>query len=121
MADIVAPRGLDDHLDEVPRAALNARRARVPVTVSFMAIRSHAPASTSSKVRREYGSTLYRRNSSGSLDAEFAPETAVNFSPVAELVSCTLTPDIGEPVSLPETNTTDSAGNRAAAVAMVRP
>ena len=55
---LVAPRGLDDHFDEVPSAALKTRRARVPVTVSFTAIRSHAPASTSSNVRGEYGSTL---------------------------------------------------------------
>src|SRR5205823_8182684 len=46
------------HLDEVPSAALKTRRARVPVTVSLTAIRSQAPASTSSNVRGEYGSTL---------------------------------------------------------------
>ena len=55
---LVAPRWLDDHFDDVPSAALKTRRARVPVTVSFTAIRSHAPASTSSNVRGEYGSTL---------------------------------------------------------------
>ena len=56
--ELVALRGLDDHFDDVPSAALKTRRARVPVTVSFTAIRSHAPASTSSNVRGEYGSTL---------------------------------------------------------------
>src|SRR4029077_20323858 len=74
----VAPGGLDDHFEEVPSAALKTRRARVPVTVSLTAIRSHAPASTSSNVRGEYGSTLYRRSWSGSLAGVFAPETAVN-------------------------------------------
>src|SRR5262249_47959171 len=43
---------------DVPSAALKRRRACVPVTVSFTEIRSHAPASTSSKVRGEYGSML---------------------------------------------------------------
>ena len=56
--ELVAPRGLDDHFEDVPSAALKTRRARVPVTVSFTAMRSQAPASTSSKVRDEYGSTL---------------------------------------------------------------
>ncbi len=46
------------HLEAVPSAELKARRTRVPVTVSLTAIRSHAPASTSSKVRAGYGSTL---------------------------------------------------------------
>ena len=55
---LVAPPRLDDHFDEVPSAALKTRRARVPVTVSLTAMRSHAPASTSSNVRGEYGSTL---------------------------------------------------------------
>src|SRR5205823_4200768 len=45
------PRRAYAHLDEVPSAALKTRRARVPVIVSFTAIRSHAPASTSSNVR----------------------------------------------------------------------
>src|SRR5206468_13044273 len=39
------------HLVEVPSAALKMRRACVPATVSFNAIRSHAPERTSSKVR----------------------------------------------------------------------
>ena len=43
---------------EVPSAALKRRRACVPVIVSFTEIRSHAPASTSSNVRGEYGSML---------------------------------------------------------------
>ena len=43
---------------EVPSAALKRRRACVPATVSLTAIRSHAPASTSSNVRDGYGSTL---------------------------------------------------------------
>jgi len=51
-------RRADAHFEEVPSAALKTRRARVPVTVSFTAMRSHAPASTSSNVRAEYGSTL---------------------------------------------------------------
>ena len=51
-------RQLDGHLLDVPRAALNRRRACVPATVSLSAIRSHAPESTSSKVRGGYGSTL---------------------------------------------------------------
>ena len=60
---LVAPRRLDDHFDPiyfelVPSAALKTLRARVPVTVSLIEIKSHAPASTSSKVRGEYGSTL---------------------------------------------------------------
>ncbi len=62
---VVAVRGLVRlegellaHLEAVPSAELNARRTRVPVTVSLTAIRSHAPASTSSKVRAGYGSTL---------------------------------------------------------------
>ncbi len=62
---VVAVRGLVRlegellaHLDAVPSAELNARRTRVPVTVSLTAIRSHAPASTSSNVRAGYGSTL---------------------------------------------------------------
>ena len=55
---LIALRRLDDHFDDVPSAALKSRRACVPVTVSFTAIRSHAPASTSSNVRCEYGSTL---------------------------------------------------------------
>ena len=38
---------------DVPSAALNRRRACVPVTVSFTEIRSQAPASTSSNVRGE--------------------------------------------------------------------
>ena len=42
----------------VPSAALSARRAYVPRTVSFTAIRSHAPCSTSSNVRAGYGSML---------------------------------------------------------------
>jgi hypothetical protein len=52
------PDGLDDHFEDVPSAALKIRRARVPVTVSFTEMRSHAPESTSSKVRGGYGSTL---------------------------------------------------------------
>src|SRR5204862_2781611 len=43
---------------DVPSAALNRRRACVPVTVSFTEMRSQAPASTSSNVRGEYGSML---------------------------------------------------------------
>ncbi len=46
------------HLDDVPSAALNHRRACVPATVSLTPIRSQAPASTSSNVRAGYGSTL---------------------------------------------------------------
>ena len=46
------------YLVDVPSAALNNRRACVPVTVSFTEMRSHAPASTSSNVRGEYGSML---------------------------------------------------------------
>ena len=42
----------------VPSAALNIRRACVPGDRVLDAIRSQAPASTSSKVRAEYGSTL---------------------------------------------------------------
>src|SRR5439155_5832298 len=56
--ELVAPRPVEDHFEDVPSAALKTRRACVPVTVSFTAIRSHAPASTSSNVRAEYGSTL---------------------------------------------------------------
>ena len=48
----------DPHLVDVPSAWLNRRRACVPATVSLRAIRSHAPASTSSNVRDGYGSTL---------------------------------------------------------------
>ena len=42
---------LEAHRDAVPRAALSARRACVPSTVSLTEIRSHAPARTSSNVR----------------------------------------------------------------------
>jgi hypothetical protein len=46
------------HFDDVPSAALNSRRACVPATVSFTAIRSHAPERTSSNVLGGYGSAL---------------------------------------------------------------
>src|SRR5207237_1795579 len=39
------------YLVDVPSAALNNRRACVPVTVSFTEMRSHAPAAPSSNVR----------------------------------------------------------------------
>ena len=51
-------RSRTTYLVDVPSAALKSRRACVPVTVSFTEIRSHAPASTSSNVRGEYGSML---------------------------------------------------------------
>src|SRR5262249_29241086 len=61
VGDVGTPPGVvfdDVHRVDVPSAWLNRRRACVPATVSLRAMRSHAPASTSSKVRDGYGSTL---------------------------------------------------------------
>jgi len=52
------PDCLKAHLVAVPSAALNARRACVPSTVSFTEMRSQAPDRTSSNVRGGYGSML---------------------------------------------------------------
>src|SRR5262249_3309910 len=78
MLRLVRDQLVGHYFVDVPSAALNRRRACVPVTVSFTEIRSHAPDSTSSNVRGGYGSMLYRRSCNGSVDGEFAPETAVN-------------------------------------------
>src|SRR5262249_10752481 len=64
------------YLVDVPSAALNTRRACVPVTVSFTEIRSQAPASTSSNVRGGYGSMLLRRRRRGAGGGGVGPGTA---------------------------------------------
>ncbi len=51
MLGLVADQPEVAHLLDVPRAALNQRRACVPATVSLTPMRSQAPASTSSNVR----------------------------------------------------------------------